>query len=81
MRDLKQQNLNSLRARVHLIHGQHAPLIPASQSVALAAALPGTHSLTLADGLDQVSFSRPPAWFDAWSLACAAQRLLEECQR
>ncbi|MBF2055400.1 MAG: hypothetical protein IGS03_18275 [Candidatus Sericytochromatia bacterium] len=55
--DLKQQNLNPLRARVHLIHGQHDPLIPASQSVSLAAALPGAHSLTLADGLEHVSFS------------------------
>jgi pimeloyl-ACP methyl ester carboxylesterase len=64
-------------ARLLLIHGRDDTIIPASESMALAAALPPDKSeLFLVDNLRHANL-RPGGWRDLWVLWRAAYRLLE----
>ena len=75
--DLKGRDLAPLKAEVILLHGQDDPIIPATESQALARALPdGLAHLYLLDGLDHVEL-RPAGLADRLQLWRAAYRLLE----
>lgn len=76
--NLSNKDLSTLKARVHLIHGYTDSLIPYTESLDLDRHLSSEHCLTLAHGLEHVEFTSEPSWFDAWSLACATNHLLEE---
>lgn len=78
---LSNKDFSQLKARVHLIHGYSDNLIPFTESLELERQIRSEHSLTLADGLGHVEFNSQPGWFDAWSLACVTNRLLDERYR
>lgn len=73
--DLKTAPLDRLKARLLLVHGRDDPIIPASESVALAAAAPRSE-LYLFDRLRHVIFE-PGAVGDALTLMRVAYHLLE----
>lgn len=76
--DLKGRDLSTLEARLILVHGRSDPVIPASQSQALAAAAPpGRADLFVVDGIDHVAFGRP-GLVDSLTLWRAVYRVLEE---
>jgi pimeloyl-ACP methyl ester carboxylesterase len=75
--DLKRRNLAALQAEVILVHGRDDPIIPETESMALAAALPeGRAHLYLADNLAHADLS-PAGAGDSLVLWRAALRLLE----
>lgn len=58
--DLARRDLGAIRARVVLIHGRPDPIIPYTESLALARALPpGRADVALLDGLMHADISRP----------------------
>jgi len=76
--DLKPRDLSDLEVPLLLIHGRDDPIIPFSESSALAAALPeGQAELYLVDNLAHVALG-PAGLGDALTLWRAAYRLLTE---
>ena len=76
--DVKSQDLSRLKARLILVHGRDDPVIPWSESAALAAAVPERQArLFMPDNLAHVDLG-PGSIADALSLWEAAYRLLEE---
>ena len=76
--DLSARDLSTLEAELILVHGRDDPVIPYSESEALAAAASGAEvSLTLLDNLPHVDLGTPGAG-DALRLWSAAYKLLEE---
>lgn len=74
--DLSRRDLSPLRAKLLLIHGRDDAIIPVSQSVALAAAVPpGQADLFLADSLAHADVG-PAGLTDSYSLWRAAHELL-----
>jgi fermentation-respiration switch protein FrsA (DUF1100 family) len=72
--------LRSLRARLILIHGRDDPMIPFSESEALAAAAPrGAASLFLVDSIGHVEFN-DVRLVNAWTMWSAVDRVLAERQ-
>lgn len=79
--DLASRDLAPLEARVILIHGRDDRLIPHTESMALAAALPaGRASLAIIDSLEHVDL-RLGNLGDAFSLWSAISSLLQERDR
>lgn len=79
--DLAAHDLSKLRAKLILVHGRDDPVIPYTESEALAAAATGTEtSLTLLDNLPHVDLGAPGTE-DALRLWAAAYRVLEERDR
>ncbi|MGH6931522.1 MAG: hypothetical protein ACREEE_03715 [Dongiaceae bacterium] len=75
--DLRGRSLAGAPAKVLLIHGRDDPIIPASESQALAAALPPEKSaLFMVDNLQHANL-RPGGWLDVWVLWRAVYRLLQ----
>jgi pimeloyl-ACP methyl ester carboxylesterase len=75
--DLKGRDLSAAPPSVLLIHGRDDPVIPASESAALAAALPpGRAELALIDSLAHADLG-PAGWHDIIEMWQAAYRLLE----
>ena len=75
--DLKRRDLPRLRAEAIIVHGRDDPIIPETESIALAAALPkGQGHLYLADNLAHVDLA-PAGIGDNLLLLSAAIRLLE----
>jgi pimeloyl-ACP methyl ester carboxylesterase len=75
--DLKRRDLRALEAEVILVHGRDDPIIPETESVALAAALPkGRAHVYLADNLAHADLA-PAGPGDNLVLWRAAMRLLE----
>ena len=76
--DLSRRDLTRLQADLILIHGRGDPMVPFSESVALAhAARPGTASLSLLGGLDHVDIAALGPQ-DIAVLLRAAYRVLSE---
>lgn len=74
--DLSSHDLSELRAHLILLHGRDDPMIPPTQSEALAEAVaPGQAELFIAGGLMHVDVQ--PGWRDALKLWQAAVALLE----
>lgn len=73
--DLARRDLSGGPRRVILLHGRDDAIIPASESVALAAALAGRAELYLADNLAHAEL-KPGDWRDVLVLARAAYRVL-----
>jgi hypothetical protein len=79
--DLERRDLTGLAAHLILIHGRDDPIIPYTESVALAeAAGPDRASLFLVDGLAHVDL-RPAGLSDTLTLWRAVYRLLSERDR
>lgn len=76
--DLARLDLGRLEARLILIHGRNDPMVPYTESVSLAGALPDDQAvLYLADDLPHVDFTIPGPG-DALTLLLAAYRVLSE---
>jgi pimeloyl-ACP methyl ester carboxylesterase len=76
--DLARQDLSPLHARLLLVHGRDDPIIPSTESTALAAAAPaGTATVYLVDSLGHVELS-PTGLIDGWKLWRAIYALLAE---
>jgi len=74
--DLARQDLSPLHARLLLVHGRDDPIIPSTESTALAAAAPaGTATVYLVDSLAHVELS-PTGLIDGWKLWRAIYALL-----
>jgi pimeloyl-ACP methyl ester carboxylesterase len=73
--DLKKRDLGSLATHFILIHGRDDPVIPETESIRLAAALPDA-ALYLVDSLDHVN-PRPAGLIDRLTLLAAINRVLE----
>ncbi len=73
--DLERRDLASLTARFIIVHGRDDPVIPETESIRLAAALPGA-ALYLLDSLDHVN-PRPAGLIDRLTLLAAINRVLE----
>ena len=73
--DLKKRDLGSLTTRFILIHGRDDPVIPETESIRLAAALPDT-TLYLVDSLNHVD-PQPAGFIDRLTLLAAINRVLE----
>lgn len=74
------QDLSALRARVILVHGRDDSIIPYTESVALAHALPSVqHVLVLVSGLFHVDLK--PTLVDGWQLGRAIYTVLAERDR
>jgi pimeloyl-ACP methyl ester carboxylesterase len=75
--DLSRRQLRELRARLLLVHGRDDPLIPPTESLALAAAVPPGHAdVFIVSNLSHVEI-RPGGIPDTLRLWRAAYRLLE----
>jgi fermentation-respiration switch protein FrsA (DUF1100 family) len=71
-------DLGSLKARLILIHGRDDPMIPYSESEALAAAAPrGATSLYIVDSIGHVEFNAV-SLANAWTMWSAIDRVLAE---
>ena len=69
--------LSELRTRLILVHGRDDPIIPYSESVALAAAVPaGLADLFIVDRIAHVDIE-PSGLTDIWGLWRATYRLME----
>ena len=76
--DLAHRDLSTLAARVILVHGRDDPIIPSSQSVALAAALPpGRARLFLVDRLAHADLRPGNDLLDTLTLWRAVELLLQ----
>ena len=73
--DLKKRDLGALTAPFILIHGRDDPVIPETESIRLAAALPDA-TLYLVDSLNHVD-PRPAGLIDRLTLLAAINRVLE----
>ena len=79
--DLKRRDLSRLRAQVILIHGRDDPIIPVTESEALARALPASRTrLYIVDNLGHVALG-PGGLGDIFRLWEAAYRILQERDR
>ena len=79
--DLKRRDLSRLRAQVILIHGRDDPIIPSTESEALARALPASRTrLYIVDNLGHVALG-PGGLGDIFRLWEAAYRVLQERDR
>ena len=77
--NLAGRDLSGLQARVILVHGKDDAIIPYTESVSLAAALPaGTARLFVVEGLSHVDIR--PEVLDKWTLVRAVRALLAERQ-
>ncbi|MBO9542220.1 alpha/beta hydrolase [bacterium] len=78
--DLSKQDLCALEARVNLLHGKSDAVIPYTESLALAAALPpGRVRVTVVGDLGHVEL-KGLGLLDAWQLWLAVDALLAERQ-
>jgi dienelactone hydrolase len=75
--DLSRRDLSQLDARLLLVHGRDDPIIPSTESEALAAAAPEGTTLYLVDSLAHVELS-PAGLIDGWKLWRAVYWLLAE---
>jgi pimeloyl-ACP methyl ester carboxylesterase len=75
--DLSRRDLAPLQARLLLVHGRDDPIIPSTESLALAAAAPDDTTLYLVDSLAHVELS-PAGLVDGWKLWRAVTWLLAE---
>jgi pimeloyl-ACP methyl ester carboxylesterase len=75
--DLSRRDLSRLEARLLLVHGRDDPIIPSSESEALAAAAPDETALYVVDSLAHVELD-PAGLVDGWKLWRAVYRLLAE---
>ncbi len=76
--DVRRYDLSTLSARLILIHGRNDAIIPYTESLALAAAVPPRQAtLYLVGNLDHVQLG-PGGIVDGWRLWRAVYRLLEE---
>ena len=75
--DLSRRDLAPLQARLLLVHGRDDPIIPSTESLALAAAAPDDTTLYLVDSLAHVELS-PAGLVDGWKLWRAITWLLAE---
>jgi pimeloyl-ACP methyl ester carboxylesterase len=73
--DLSHRNLSQLEARLLLVHGRDDPIIPSSESEALAAAAPDQTDLYVVDSLTHVEIN-PSGLVDGFRLWRAVYRLL-----
>jgi pimeloyl-ACP methyl ester carboxylesterase len=73
--DLSRRDLSQLDAHLLLVHGRDDPIIPSTESEALAAATPDDTALYLVDSLAHVELS-PAGVVDGWKLWRAIYRLL-----
>jgi pimeloyl-ACP methyl ester carboxylesterase len=73
--DLSRADLSQLDARLLLVHGRDDPIIPSTESLALAAAAPDETSLYVVDSLAHVELD-PAGLVDGWKLWRAVYRLL-----
>jgi pimeloyl-ACP methyl ester carboxylesterase len=74
------RDLSALRARVILVHGRDDSIIPYTESVALARALPSAqHMLVLVSGLFHVDLK--PTLVDSWQLGRAIYAVLVQRDR
>jgi len=73
--DLSRRDLSQLDARLLLVHGRDDPIIPSSESEALAAAAPDEAALYVVDSLAHVELD-PAGLVDGWKLWRAVYRLL-----
>lgn len=73
--DLSAQDMSGLGAEVILVHGRDDPLIPSTESAALAAALPRAR-LVIVDHLAHVEFDGRASLLDQLRLLGAGMRLL-----
>ena len=79
--DLASRDLSGLKARMIIVHGYDDRLVPYTESLRLARALPADRTrLFLVNGLDHVDFERP-GFLDLWGLGCAVNALLDERRR
>ncbi len=74
---LKGKDFSQLTARVYLMHGDKDSLIPYPQSARLAEVLPGARRW-LIKGFGHVEFNGDLDTFEAWSMACLTDALLQE---
>lgn len=78
--DLANKDLSRLKARLLLVHGRDDPIIPFTESVALARAVGRKQArLFLVDGLAHVDLE--PGWIGRWRLWRAVYALLAERDR
>jgi pimeloyl-ACP methyl ester carboxylesterase len=75
--DLSRRDLSQLEARLLLVHGRDDPIIPSSESEALAAAAPDGTALYVVDSLAHVELD-PAGLVDGFRLWRAIYRLLAE---
>jgi len=75
--DLSRRDLSQLDARLLLVHGRDDPIIPSSESEALAAAAPDETALYVVDSLAHVELD-PSGLVDGFRLWRAVYRLLAE---
>jgi pimeloyl-ACP methyl ester carboxylesterase len=75
--DLSRRDLSQLEARLLLVHGRDDPIIPSSESEALAAAAPDETALYVVDSLAHVELD-PSGLVDGFRLWRAVYRLLAE---
>jgi pimeloyl-ACP methyl ester carboxylesterase len=75
--DLSEHDVSRIDARLLLVHGRDDPIIPSTESEALAAAAPDDTTLYLVDSLGHVELS-PAGLVDAWKLWRAISWLLAE---
>jgi pimeloyl-ACP methyl ester carboxylesterase len=73
--DLSRRDLAQLDARLLLVHGRDDPIIPSTESEALAAAAPDDTALYVVDSLAHVELG-PAGLVDGWKLWRAVYRLL-----
>jgi fermentation-respiration switch protein FrsA (DUF1100 family) len=73
--DVSQRDLSQLDARLLLVHGRDDPIIPSTESEALAAAAPDDTSLYVVDSLAHVELG-PAGLVDGFKLWRAVYRLL-----
>jgi hypothetical protein len=73
--DVSRRDLSQLDARLLLVHGRDDPIIPSTESEALAAAAPDDTSLYVVDSLGHVELG-PAGLVDGWKLWRAVYRLL-----
>lgn len=78
---LAERDLSRLEARMIIVHGYDDTLVPYTESLKLAQALPaGQARLTLVNGLNHVDFKQP-GFLDVWGMGCAVNALLDERSR
>lgn len=78
--DLANRDLSRLRARLILVHGLDDNIIPYTQSIALARAVPpGRARLFLLDRFAHIE--RAPGWLDGWRMWRVLYALLAERER
>lgn len=76
--NLSEQDFSKFKARVYMIHGLKDDLIPYTESLDLDKKLPTEHTLHIIDGFRHVEFDGELDFFNALSMACSSNKLLEE---